>query len=109
MAMRFVKALAEHGLHDLLVENQAKYAIRLSEARGELTYEEMHKLFSICDEVWALTKLGLTCEEDLLERFSDSVRDRLKQEPTKARLVAEDRQEPWSRRLWWYELAMSPT
>ncbi len=33
---------------------QANYAIRIADEKGQLEYEEMHKIFSLCDEIHAL-------------------------------------------------------
>ena len=54
---RFFEQLSVWGLEDL-IEIQADYAIRISSYNGKLEYEEMHKLFSLCDEIYALECLG---------------------------------------------------
>lgn len=86
-----------------LVEHQIKYASRLAEYEGDLLYEEMHKLFSICDEIHALVSLGFGSEEEQMEQLAKSLRSRFNRQPGIASLVADDRREDWNRGLWWYQ------
>jgi hypothetical protein len=65
-------------------------------------YEEMHKLFGLCDEIHALRSLGFSAETALLEKFERDVRARFIAEPKTARLAASYNVEPWNRDLWWY-------
>ena len=87
---------------DNLLERQLSYASRLASAPGELLYEEMHKLFSLCDEIHALGSLGFSAEAASRERFERDVRARFLAEPKAARLAASYNVEPWNRDLWWY-------
>jgi hypothetical protein len=98
---RFNQKLPEWGFQDL-VGDQCKYAIRLSESAEKLTYEEIHKLISLCDEIMALRWMGLTTAPDLMQDFESSVRHRIAKQNKEVRLVAEDKVEEWSRSFWWY-------
>ena len=98
----FVTSLSNWELDDLLIR-QVGYAIRLAEADGKLEYEEMHKLFSLCDEIYALEFIGLNFDNDLKIDFEESIRRRFTQEKKKAKLVSEDKAENWQKELWWYK------
>jgi hypothetical protein len=98
---QFRKALADAGFEDL-IGNQVDYAITLATSRGELLYEEMHKLFSLLGEIHALRTLGFVIDAARVQRLDDAVRARFAAEPEKARFVAKDKVDPWSRSLWWY-------
>lgn len=87
---------------DELAEHQVRYAARLASAPGDLIYEEMHKLFSLMDEVYALRETGHPVDVALLQQMEADVRARFAAQPTVARLLAEDRAEDWNRSLWWY-------
>ena len=85
-----------------LVSRQMNYAVRLAEAEGDLLYEELHKLLSICDEIHGLMKLGLAVQHELQEHFEVAVRNRLRAQGREARLAAEDKATEWNRASWWY-------
>jgi hypothetical protein len=101
LSERFRARLRDAGLHDVLDE-QLRYAIRLASDGGALAYEEMHKLFSLCDAIHAMQWLGLSPSSGLAEVLETSARDRFARQPRDAGLVAEDRAEDWNRSLWWY-------
>lgn len=96
----FKKRLVDWELSDVL-DHQMTYAIRLSGWDGELLYEEIHKLFSLCEEIHALKELSLPFSVELYEQFEKSVRMRFQLEPGKARMVAHDKKEDWNVNLWW--------
>lgn len=87
---------------DQLLDHQVRYASRLACAPGKLIYEEMHKLFSLLDEVHALRASGYSGDDALLRQMNTDVRSRFAAQQKMARLVAEDKVEEWSRPLWWY-------
>lgn len=89
------------GLLDL-VARQMNYALRIAEADGELVYEELHKLLSLCDSVHGLAALGLPVDRQLQSRFENGVRTRLNRQVRAARMAAQDRVAEWSRLMWWY-------
>jgi len=97
----FVKLIEKLNLHDL-PDGQIKYAIKLAETERELLYEEMFKLFCLCDEIVGLKGIGFEIEETLDNELKDALRYRFKREPKKARLVAEDLYEDWKKDFWWY-------
>jgi hypothetical protein len=98
--------LKNNNLEDV-VSHQANYAIKLAQTSRLIEYEEMHKLFSIVDELMALKSLGFEIQESLFEEVSRSQRDRFQKEPGKSSLVAEDKVENWNRDFWWYKLLLA--
>ena len=65
-------------------------------------YEEMHKLFSLCDEIRALVGPSLAEADGGIRDLNEALKARFTGEPRKARLVAEDRSDSWNRDSWWY-------
>ena len=102
----FRNKLTSCGLDDLLVR-QVMYAIRIADSGGELLYEEMHKLFSLCDEIQALDYLGFELDGSLRIQYEKSIRLRFEREKTKAKMVAEDTVEKWKEEFWWYKNNLS--
>jgi hypothetical protein len=98
---RFDAALHDAGLADVL-EHQLRYANRLANAPGTLLYEEMYKLFGLCDEVHALRSLGYQADQDLISRFEAAVRARFAAERGSANMAALHLARSWNRPLWWY-------
>jgi hypothetical protein len=86
-----------------LADHQARYAIRIAEANGTLLYEEMHKLFSLCDEIYAMENLGIILSEDLKNDFEYAIRQRFKKEQMQAQTAAQHNVEDWNKNLWWYK------
>lgn len=82
---------------------QAEYALKPAESKSDLEYEEMHKLFSLCDEIYALDFLGLPLDVSLRRRFEQGVMRRFERERQKARNVAADKYEWWKEGIWWYD------
>jgi hypothetical protein len=101
LVAKFGERLREAELDDLL-HHQMRYAVRLASATGPLSYEEMHKLFSLCDQIHAIRSLGLPLESPPIGDFDAAVHDRFAAQRRTAVLVAEDRAEWWNRELWWY-------
>lgn len=75
-----------------VASRHADYIVVLAESDGDLLYEELHKSFSLCDELVALEALGLVPGPELRERAESAVRSRLRRQARGARLVPEDRQ-----------------
>ncbi len=98
----FKTRLRDMGFENL-VSHQMRYAIRLADSDGQLRYEELHKLLSLCDETFGLRKLGLAEEPDVRDVFESAVRRRLRVQRADAVLVAEDRITNSNRRRWWYQ------
>lgn len=90
--------------NDGLLNEQVEYAIRIADSEGELEYEEMHKLFSLCEEIHALEYLGLEFGNKLKAQYQQSVRQRFEREKRKAKLVAEDKAEKWKEEFWCYKI-----
>jgi hypothetical protein len=97
----FEQALQRAEMTDLL-GRQLEYASQLATAGRSLLYEEMHKLLSLCDEIHALRALGFDVDQEFLRRYEGDVRSRFDVQRKQARMVAEDKAEPWNRNLWWY-------
>lgn len=97
----FMSALQRWELQDVL-ENQVNYAVRLARDAHDLLYEEMHKLFSLLDEIHALRTIGLTVAPRAIEELNSAVRTRFEMQASVAALVAKDRVEDWCQTLWWY-------
>jgi hypothetical protein len=102
----FMQALKEANLSDVL-SNHIDYAVSLATCKRNLEYEEMHKLFSLCDEIEALQSIGIIASEDSIAALRGALTDRFQMERSKARLVAEDRLEGWKREWWWYSVNLS--
>ena len=98
---RFHAALEQAALPDILA-NQLEYASRLASAPGPLIYEEMHKLFGLCDEIHALQSQGFHADGKRVRQFEDDVRRRFAAQPNEARLAAQYNVKDWNRSLWWY-------
>lgn len=98
----FKKNLKDWDLEDLL-EREVNYAIRLGDAPGELIYEEMHKLFCLCDDIFALEYLGLLMGKQKKQEYEEAVKGRFRRERKRAKLVAEDKADEWSKEFWWYK------
>jgi len=102
LGRRFEVAMRATGLKDVL-SNQLRYAIRLARAPGVLSYEEIHKLFSLCDEVHALRALEFTADAQLIADFETGVRARFAAQHVDAQVAAAHCVEPWSQNLWWFK------
>jgi len=98
-AYRSVLATVE--LTDALT-NQVNYAIRIASHSGELEYEEMFKLFTLCDSINAMQILGLKIDEQSKSEFEAALKERFRRDKKKARMVAEDLVEDWKKDWWWY-------
>lgn len=83
----FIYRLQAWGLNDLL-DRQVNYAIRISESENNLEYEEMHKLLSLCDDIYALEYIVLKFDKNLKTRYEESIRKRFRLEHKKAKIIA---------------------
>jgi hypothetical protein len=101
----FIDAVEASG-NDSMLNDTIGYAIHLSEYPGDLLYEEMHKLFSLSDEIESMILLGLKISTDLRDKLMAAVRSRIKSDSKKARLVAEDRFEKWKAEWYHYVISM---
>jgi len=106
LLIRFWELASEPGIENSL-DHQLRYATRLAQSGGLLLYEEMHKLFSLCDQIYALQTLGLRVTPEKLASFESAIRGRLVQQRKMAKLVAEDKLEDWKRELWWYSESLA--
>ncbi len=97
----FSRTIEELGFSDLL-EHQVEYVVRLSQHPGKLEYEEMSKLFSLANEVYALQQLRSTPSIELSDQCDAALRDRFQRQTGLAKAVAVARVEPWSASLWWF-------
>jgi hypothetical protein len=103
----FLDSLPEWGLEDLPART-AEYAHRLATAPGELEYEELHKLFSLRDELHVLCELGMSIGSQAQSELDAALRARFQAQKKAASSVAQDRAEDWNRNLWWYAERLNP-
>lgn len=101
MVLRFLELLTEPRFSDLL-EQQIEYAMRIAQSRGSILYEEMFKIFSLCNEIHALQVLGLKVEREVCDAYERALRDRFSEQREDARHAAARFLEDWNRDLWWY-------
>ena len=99
----FLNKLIEWDLERLWFK-QLNYGKAIADSEFDLEYEEMHKLYSLCDEIYCLEKIGLKTNENIKKEFFESIQNRLQKESKKAKLVAEDKIEDWNKDLWWYKI-----
>lgn len=97
----FMQLIEKCDLH-ILLERQMEYALKLAKAGRELIYEEMFKLFCLCDEIVGLKGIGFEVDGSLNNELKEALRERFKREPKKAKHVAEDLNENWKKDYWWY-------
>lgn len=102
LVTEFIDSLSKWNLADL-IERQVAYAIKIADSEGKLEYEEIHKLLSLCDEIYALNFIGLDINEDLKPKYDTSLRKRFAKESKKSKMAAEDRLEVWNKEFWWYK------
>lgn len=98
----FIEKLNIWELEDLMMI-QVNYAMRIANSDGNLEYEEINKLFSLCDEIHALHYLGLDIDCNLKVKYEESIQYRFDKENIKAKMVAKKRVEHWKQDFWWYK------
>jgi hypothetical protein len=98
---KFLEKLSTLGLDNLHII-QADYAIRISNYGGKLEYEEMHKLFSLCDEIHAMDYLGLKLDQNKKRELEESLRSTFLRDKKNANIAAHQNVELWNKNLWWY-------
>ncbi|WMJ72293.1 hypothetical protein RCC89_18825 [Cytophagaceae bacterium ABcell3] len=86
-----------------LLDIQIEYAVQLMDHNSKLEYEEVHKVFSLVDEIFALKKLGLKTDF-LCHIYEQKLKIFLQKEFTRAKMVVEDRWEDWKKDWWWYRI-----
>ena len=91
--------LKAHSSEDV-AKNQIDYALRLIDAKRGLMYEEIHKLFSLIDEIEALKRMGIKVDEAAYSGLQSEFRKWCDRQRKNARLVAEDKAQDWNR-SWW--------
>ena len=99
--LRFLQSLPQWRFEGLL-QHQIDYARRIADSEGNLEYEDMFKLMTLCDEVHGLEELGLNVPLEKKAEFEKSVKRRFESNRDAARFVAEDLVEDWKNDLWWY-------
>ena len=99
----FTNYLEEHSLSSILADH-VQYATKLANACGPLIYEEMAQLFHLCDEIEALSLLGLQFDEARKHDLMKAVHSRMSSELKTARAVAENLAEPWKAHWSWYAI-----
>jgi hypothetical protein len=87
-------------------ERVARYIERLSSSGGDLEYEEMHKLFSLIDDLYALG--AVTADDEAVPKaIRERIEERLSRQPRVARLVAQDRGTLLARLRWPYDVLLN--
>lgn len=90
-----------HGFLDV-VDHQIGYATRLVQREDGLLYEEVHKLFELCDEIESLRGLGFVTNATQFAHFQSDLRRWFESNSRVARLVAQASFEEWKKGWWWY-------
>jgi hypothetical protein len=98
---RRIEAAVAAASLETLVASKIEYAMRLSDDASDLMFEELGKLYSLCEDVHALLWLGQAAPEALVEAYKASVRGRLTRQWGLARQTAEQVAAAWSRSMWW--------
>lgn len=98
----FTNYIEVHQFQDLL-NRHIEYAITLASAERELIYEEMLKLFYLCDEIESLEALGLEFEQSEKNRLKQALKQRFAKEPRCVKIVAKQNCETWNSHWWWYQ------
>lgn len=104
----YMNIIRKLDLHDLL-KRQIEYAIRIAESRKDLIYEDMFKLFCLCDEIMGLKGIGFKIEESMNNELNEALKYRFRKESKKAKLVAGDLYEDWKKKYWWYSKNLEHT
>jgi hypothetical protein len=109
LVVRFMERAHAFGEDSAVLVNQMEYAIRLAEADCELLYEELHKLLSLCDDVFVLEVFGMRADASLKAQFDSVVAERLLRRPRQAAaMAAGDKVVAWKRERWWYAELVGP-
>lgn len=98
---RFKKAIQRWDL-TRLITIQEEYICRIINAE-HIEYEEIHKVFSLCEEIYALEKVGLNIEENERRKFKEQFELFLRTERKRTAMVAQERKRDWSKDLWFYQ------
>lgn len=102
MILRFFELLTEAGFPDL-PEHQIRYAMRIADpSHAPILFDEMFKIFSLCDEIHALQMLDLQVGEELYAEYKETLRARFSLQKRDASHAAQKLVERWSKELWWY-------
>jgi hypothetical protein len=99
----FRRRFGKEGIIEETAEGVAQYTIRLA-ASQNLIYEEMHKLFSLLDELTALADLGAQVDSQLADRVRGEVDTKFRSQSRIAKMVATDRRDTWNRNKWYYRV-----
>ena len=98
---KFLRAVASSQVGEDLLPSRVRYARRLATDENELIYEELHKLFSLCENIFVLTWLGFEIEDDVYAGYVADVKQRLMDQKRSAKLVAEDKSTIRDEKYWW--------
>jgi hypothetical protein len=96
------------GIEAEMLPSRVRHVSRLASAPGELIYEEMHKLFSLLDEVHALHAMGYSSDQAAQQQMDADVLARFATQDEMTRLIAEDKVKGWNRSCWWYAHSLRP-
>jgi hypothetical protein len=87
-----------------ILDSHIEYVVTLATAKRKLLYEELHKVFSLSDEIEALRFMGYEIDPRRLEQLNAALRALFARDAVRVRMVAEDRYEPWKSDWWWYRV-----
>lgn len=99
---RYRRALVESNCTDVLAQ-EFEYAISLALADGDLVFEEMCKLYALCETTVALSRLGLSCDAGLTAALPRALRVRIGRQRGVANAAAETTRRGWSKDFWCYD------
>ena len=94
--------IERHSFEDLLTQH-IEYAKRIARSESDLLYEEMLKLFYLCDEIMSLSSLCFEIEIIEEGALKEALRERFAREPRNSQIVAKQNVEPWKSKWWWYD------
>ena len=102
----FKNELSFIDLDDLILK-QLNYVSRMADCKSGLEYEEMHKLISLCDQIYGLEYLGGKFQEDKKEEQVELVSNVFAKQKKIAKMAAQDKLEEWKKNFWWYSIPLS--
>lgn len=98
---KFLRAVHAREMADDLLPGTVRYARRLATDEDELIYEEVHLLFNLFEQVLALRWLGFEIDDDAHPGYLADVKQRLKDQKSAAKIVAEDKATVHDESYWW--------
>jgi len=98
----YCKYLDYYNINNILY-SQYEYAVRLAQDDSDLIYEEMMKLFSLCDNIEALAYYGFILSPSDRHDLTNALKIRFQIEPIKSHNIAELNVERWKSHWFCYK------